>query len=315
MTIAAITIIKNGSDIVEPFIRHNAAHIDYFLVCDHQSTDGTPELIERLKNEGYPIFPYRVCSDTFHQARWMTFLAHEAKALIPQLRYVVPLDVDEFIQMRDDSFEPALDAHFERYTGTVCFMPWVTYVPTPDDDETQPNPILRITHRFASEPAQFHKVILPARAIRFLLNVGAGSHAAMYHRHKLKGHVLDNVALCHFPIRSLKQVRRKALEGTSASRKIQKRKPGVNIHWKQLADSFETNAHGMDDIEFIARRYLGAELHNETEIVLGDFSYLGSAQPDAALLPEIRPLVLMGLKRLWFRAGQLRGKSVPLRKF
>lgn len=277
MTVAALTIVKNGADIVEPFIRHNAAHVDYLLVCDHQSDDGTPGRIQRLRDEGYPILPYSVRSDVFRQGRWMTFLAHEAKALIPGLRYVVPLDVDEFIQLQDGSFDSALDTHFARHRDPVGFMPWVTYVPTSHDEDSQPNPVVRIGHRFASEPAQFHKVILPARTIRLLLNIGAGSHAAMYHRHKLKGQAIENLALCHFPVRGLAQVRRKATEGTTASREIQKRKPGVNVHWKQLVDAFETDSQGMNDLEFIARRYLGAELKNDTAIIAGDFAYLGSA--------------------------------------
>lgn len=315
MTIAALTIVKNGADIIEPFIRHNAAHVDCFLICDHQSTDGTPEILEKLRNEGYRILPYHVRSDVFRQARWMTFLGHESKALIPGLRYAVPLDVDEFIHVRSGSLESALDSHFKHHNDPVCLMPWVTYVPTPGDDPAQPNPTLRIRHRFASEPAQYRKVVLPAATIRFLLNIGAGSHAAMYLRHKLKGGVLDNVDLCHFPIRNLVQVRQKAIEGAEASREIWERKPNINIHWKELAEGFQTTSREMNDLEYVARRYLGAAQLNDSPIVHGDFSYLETAVRDVRIRKGAHPNSRANHPRLLSLLRRWPGPSDPQRLF
>lgn len=315
MKTVALSIVKNEADIIEPFIRHNAAHVDAFLVCDHQSTDGSAELIEQLRNEGYPIFPYRVRCNVLHKGPWMTFLAHEAKALIPGLRYIAPLDADEFIQVRGASLESSLDAHFERHRDAVCFMRWITYVPTADDDTAEPNPVLRARRRFESEAAPFRKIILPARSIRFLLNVGVGAHAAMYHRHKLRGHDMEFVDLCHFPIRSMTQVKRKVMQGRAATQEFRQKKSGRSIHWKQLADAFETESQEMDDLERVARRYLGAEIKNDTAIIDGEFRYLGDVSPPNSEISFAAARRRTSLRLLWAGFERAYGKPLPARQF
>lgn len=257
MAIASISIVRNEEDIIEPFVRHNAAYVDFLLICDHGSTDATRKILERLREEGYPILLYRVNSDTFRQGRWMTFLAHEARALIPQLRYVAPLDADEFIFSREETLEQTLETHFQRYCDPVCFLPWVTHAPMSTDDETLQNPVQRIRHRLAEEPIPHRKIVLPARSIRFYLNIGAGSHGATHLRHKLRGRDLRDVELCHFPVRSVAQVRRKVTEGSMASREIQKQRPSVSSHWNQLTAQFEAGSPAMQDVTEIARRYVG----------------------------------------------------------
>ena len=274
MTIAAISIVRNEEDIIEPFVRHNAAHVDYFLICDHASTDATQSILRRLRAEGYPIFLYTVHGKAFRQGRWMTILAHEAKALIPRLRYIAPLDADEFIFSRQGTLEQALESHFRRYGDPVCFLPWVTHAPMADDDMTVQNPAQRIRHRLAREPEPYNKIILPARSIRFYLNIGPGSHGAAYLRHKLRGSRLRDVELCHFPVRSVDQVRRKVTEGSIACHEIQKRRPGVGNHWNQLKMLFEAENPAMRDITEIARRYIGGERPEDIGIVASDFRYM-----------------------------------------
>jgi len=275
MPVAAVSIVRNEEDIIEPFVRHNAVHVDYFLICDHQSTDSTRAIIERLRDEGYPIFLYSVESEIFQHGRWITILANEAKALIHNLKYVVPLDADEFIQTDGASFGTVLDDHFTHQGGRVAFMRWVTCVPTSNDEATQPNPVIRLAHRFASEPAQHSKVVLRAGAVNPLLNIGFGSHAAMYLRHKLKGHVLDDAVLYHFPVRSLEQVWRKVRAGTEATEEVRRRKPGVADHWKRLAAAFDADANAMRDAMSVACRYLDIGTNDTPDIVAGDFRYLG----------------------------------------
>jgi len=119
---------------------------------------------------------------------------------------------------------------------------------------------------------------LRAGAVNPLLNIGFGSHAAMYLRHKLKGHVLDDAVLYHFPVRSLEQVSRKVRAGTEATEEIRRRKPGVADHWKRLAAAFDADANAMRDAMSVACRYLDIGTNDTPDIVAGDFRYLGGGQ-------------------------------------
>ncbi|MGR9036843.1 MAG: glycosyltransferase family 2 protein [Gammaproteobacteria bacterium] len=315
MTIAAISIVRNEEDIIEPFVRHNAAHVDFFLICDHASTDATQSILHRLRAEGYPIFLYRVHGEAFLQGRWMTILAHEAKALVPRLRYVAPLDADEFIFSRQGTLEQALEKHFRRYGDPVCFLPWVTHAPMPTDDMTVKNPAQRIRHRLAREPEPYSKIILPARSIRFYLNIGAGSHGATHLRHKLRGSSLRDVELCHFPVRAVDQVRRKVTEGSIASREIQKRRPDVGSHWNQLKAQFEAESPAMQDVTEIARRYIGGERPEDIDIVASEFRYMGDKPAPAGQSRQLRYGDYANHPRLVSMLRGWPGPEDPARKF
>jgi len=48
MRLVAVSIVKNEADIIEPFVRHTLAWVDHHLVFDHDSTDGTREILGAL---------------------------------------------------------------------------------------------------------------------------------------------------------------------------------------------------------------------------------------------------------------------------
>lgn len=52
--IAVISMMKNEADIVESFVRYYAAFADCIIIADHNSNDGTWEILEKLKAE-YPF--------------------------------------------------------------------------------------------------------------------------------------------------------------------------------------------------------------------------------------------------------------------
>jgi hypothetical protein len=42
MRLAAVTMVRSECDIIEAFVRHNAAFFDRLYILDHRSTDTTP---------------------------------------------------------------------------------------------------------------------------------------------------------------------------------------------------------------------------------------------------------------------------------
>ena len=94
--IIAITMVKNEQDIIESFVRHTLSFADELLVCDHQSTDATREILEKLKEEGLPIEVRTEYRAAHVQEEVMSGLLHEAVEE-HSADLVVPLDADEFL--------------------------------------------------------------------------------------------------------------------------------------------------------------------------------------------------------------------------
>src|SRR5437868_13045546 len=96
MKLVAVSIVKNEADVIEPFVRHARAWTDHHLVFDHDSTDGTREILGRLIAEGLPL---TVFTDTalgnLQQARSNHLTRIAAREFAAD--WVLPLDADEFI--------------------------------------------------------------------------------------------------------------------------------------------------------------------------------------------------------------------------
>ena len=48
-------MVRNESDVIETFIRHNLTLLNELHVVDHNSSDNTREILTLLKQEGLPI--------------------------------------------------------------------------------------------------------------------------------------------------------------------------------------------------------------------------------------------------------------------
>lgn len=92
-----ISMIRNESDIIEAFVRHNLTLLDELHIVDHGSTDNSREILNRLKEEGLPIHIYYYNELEFIP---VTILNNMMKNLVEndrEIDYIFPLDADEFI--------------------------------------------------------------------------------------------------------------------------------------------------------------------------------------------------------------------------
>ena len=53
-----LSMVRNESDVIETFIRHNLTLLDELHIVDHNSSDNTREILTLLKQEGLPIHIY-----------------------------------------------------------------------------------------------------------------------------------------------------------------------------------------------------------------------------------------------------------------
>jgi hypothetical protein len=174
MRLVAVSIVKNEADIIEAFVRHTLAGVDHHLVFDHASTDGTREILGALQAEGLPLTLFTDDAlGNLQQARsnHLTRLAAERHAA----DWILPLDADEILAGPGRAaLETSLQSFDPRQPAS---LPLLDYYPTPGDDATVVNPVLRLRHCHTAM-SRTRKLIIPrALAVDPTVSAGKGNHA------------------------------------------------------------------------------------------------------------------------------------------
>jgi len=206
--IIAVTCIRDEADVVERFVRHNLAVVDGLIVLDHRSRDRTPDILAALVAEGLPLALCRANLPGKHQGDWMTRMARTAATRLGA-HPVVPLDADEFLAGSDRDRMRALMKAMPR--DGVTALEWMSYVPMPDDPAGEIDVLARITHRRAREVSRTLKLAVGAELAAdpdFLWS--HGMHRATRGLDDLRpAPQAPELALAHFPVRSVDQLRAK----------------------------------------------------------------------------------------------------------
>lgn len=205
MRLAAVAMVKNESDVIEAFVRHNLAQVDFLIIADDGSTDGTVEILESLQREGHPLHVRQHTKIGRHQSDCVTNLMREAVERFAA-DWVFLLDADELI-VGDD-----LRRILEGSELVPIGIQWRTYCPMPHDDSRKENLVQRIQHRRAVEPEASWKMVAPAELI-LENDVAAyqGNHFLTRNEQPIPWRREVNVALAHFPVRSAGQFLSKTL--------------------------------------------------------------------------------------------------------
>jgi SAM-dependent methyltransferase len=231
-----IAMVKNEADIIEAFVRHNLAFMDALVIVDNQSVDGTRETLVNLRRRGLPIILFDDPVVAYFQAEKVTAVYRKVVPLFKP-RFVFLLDADEFI------VAPSRDSLYsqlrELKPGTQGCYSWRTYIPDPTApvaDAT--DPLRSITHRRRVEHPWSKSVIATKPMIDTKLRIQQGGHDVTLAGISLRKVPLQDVALAHFPIRSVDQITAKALVGWIAylERNRHRTLRGAGFQWKALYD-------------------------------------------------------------------------------
>ncbi len=113
-------IVRDEAPVIERLLRSTRAAIDYFVIVDTGSTDGTPELIQRLSAE--LDLPGEI-----HFRQWVNFGHNRQQALALALAadrgdWLLFIDADEELVCPDPGFferlEPGATYKLEKHQGT-----------------------------------------------------------------------------------------------------------------------------------------------------------------------------------------------------
>ena len=99
MKLGLIAQIRDEIDIIETWLQHVDALFDYVFLVDHQSIDGTGEILKKAVAQRQDWKYFYLDVKTYIQAATSTFVLHEAFTF--DLDYLFFLDADEFIDVKD----------------------------------------------------------------------------------------------------------------------------------------------------------------------------------------------------------------------
>jgi cell division protein FtsB len=215
--IFVITTVKNESDIIESFCRYNLTYCDGILVYEnHQSSDNTREIIQKLVSEGLPVFFED--EEKMHNEVGKNMLAQLAVSKYGA-DLVIALDADEFLY-HTDGLNPrdTLEAMREDVEYQSI---WRTYIYEKEPEIElgfMPNNFAHYRNPAMEDPKKYerHKKVL---ASRYLLTdkqaaLSYGTHFLIYpeiRQENIRTEICEKLVFAHFPIRSEAQVKTKAI--------------------------------------------------------------------------------------------------------
>ncbi len=207
-------MVRDEADIIARQIDfHRAAGVDFFIVTDHESRDGTSEILHRYAEEGI-LHRIPVVSPAKRQAEWVTRMARLA-ATDFGADWVINSDADEFWWPWGGDLKEVLGRIPERYGILQTFVR--PFLPRPGEGDFAE----RITVRFApaapinSPVSSFRvNVRLVHRASADIV-VGRGNATVATSFAVLPG--WSPVEALHLPIRSFSQFEHKFLTHYQAS--------------------------------------------------------------------------------------------------
>ena len=229
MKLVAISTVKNEADIIEAFVRHTHACVDFHLVFDHDSTDGTREILAALVREGLPLAlftDYALAKLQHARSNYLMRAAFDHHGA----DWVLPLDADEILVAPSrEAFRQALTA---SPRDQPVSLPLRNYIPTPADDPREPNPVVRLRHRRPAESTTVKVFIPRSLSVEARLTLGTGSHALYRDTAPLPSHPLVSAWLAHFPLRSPQQQARRVL--TAELQKLARghAAEGLDVHYR-----------------------------------------------------------------------------------
>lgn len=232
MRLAGVAVVRNESDVIEAFVRHNLGRLDCLHIVDNLSTDSTAEIVRLLASEGLPVT----------LSSWPCNDHSQAEALTPQVwrlaeegyDWVFALDADEFLSV--DS-KAVLCSELARVPPQHAgALRWLGYACATTTDDGELNVLRRLTQAIVNPRIQF-KVVLPAALIRdHRLSLGQGNHSCRTaDGWEVPPFLLaeERVRLAHFPVRSAAQFLSKVLVGEMALRARAARAPNEGSHWQR----------------------------------------------------------------------------------
>jgi glycosyltransferase involved in cell wall biosynthesis len=252
-------LVKDEIDIVESVIRyHRSVGVDFVVVTDNTSTDGTLEVLLRLKEEGLVDVLIEEPSDDYSQAKWVDRMIRVCAD--SGCDWVMNCDADEFWYPKSGSIKTEL----ENTRATVLLCPIYNVLP-------EVEPFYKNTRRIersidvkkygigtyslfgTSIPKVIHRV-------DGYTMIHMGNH--MVDSEKLSVIESSSISIFHYSIRGSEHFVRKMVAGGAAYERNTKLGKNVGAHWRHYYNGMKD---GSLDLQEEYKHFIRADLWDGLE--------------------------------------------------
>ena len=209
-------LVKNEADVIEQNILfHQQLGIKHFIITDHQSTDGTLEILKALQRS-VDLMILEKSTSQFQQSQWTTEMAHLAVKEF-NANWIFPNDADEFwVPHQGQSLINALEKEIQETQHTSLYTHRYNFLP--ESSHTLDSNPLHFTCKVSrhvhydrlNSPYSLTLGNTPGKSIfrpKGLLQVRQGGHSIKHAVRSKKN--ASEISVFHFPVRSFQQFRKK----------------------------------------------------------------------------------------------------------
>jgi hypothetical protein len=225
-------LVRDEQDILAANLDfHLQQGLDFFIITDNLSVDGTRDIIERYVSAGVAQYIYED-DDDFAQHRWVTRMARIA-AVEHRADWVINSDADEFwltnlpAQNLKDALKSVPTDVQALLAGRSNFIP-LAGAPLRE-------PVAKMVIRERESKNPLGEPLPPKLCHRGLaeIEVEQGNHAASSGGAALQGG-LSFLHILHYPIRSYRQFENKIAKGGAAYSRNLELPNGLGRTWREL---------------------------------------------------------------------------------
>jgi hypothetical protein len=235
MKLVMTLLVRDEEDVLRANIEfHLAQGVDFLLVTDNKSEDGTPDIIREYESAGVARYIHEGADD-YNQSAWVTRMARMA-ATEHAADWVINNDADEFWWPREGTLKTSFAAVPEQYNIVVGQRH--DFVPLADEQSCFYDDMV---FRKKVSLNTIGKPLPPKVAHRAdpQVTVPQGNHWAELSVPEVH---LDNVLdIFHFPIRRYAQFTNKIVKGGQAYERNTNQPSQAGDTWRKLYKEYQKN--------------------------------------------------------------------------
>jgi hypothetical protein len=235
MKLVMTLLVRDEEDVLRANIEfHLAQGVDYFLVTDNKSEDGTPDIIREYEAAGVARYIHEA-DDNYNQAAWVTRMARMA-ATEHAADWIINNDADEFWWPRQGSLKECFAAIPDEYNIVVGQRH--DFVPLAEEQGCFYEDMV---FRKKVSLNTIGKPLPPKVAHRGdpQVNVAQGNHwAELTAQEQILENILD---IFHFPIRRYSQFTNKIIKGGQAYERNTTQSAQAGDTWRKLYKEYQKN--------------------------------------------------------------------------
>jgi len=237
MRLVMTLLIRNEIDIIADWLTYHLAQgVDFIVVTDNGSTDGTLDVVARFVPTG------RVCllveeDQDYRQYAWVTRMARLARDLL-KADWIINSDADEFWHAECGSLKAVL----AEATADVLMVRRRNMIPPDEDGHALADGTLAVLAPVADRSRSKLIRTVSAKAVcraDGFVAIGQGNHEATYDRPVSRADE-PRLTIYHYPIRTYAQFEAKVIQGGRAYARNTEFDPSVGGHWRRWYATWET---------------------------------------------------------------------------